>query len=117
MQATTNGIIIDRGRGPEIAGTRITVYDVMEYLTEGWQTEEIAGLFRVSPPDIKAALDYIDEHRDEVEAEYRRIVKRHRDYRYPPEVQAKVDQSRGAARRRLEEIRRQRESADAEIDG
>jgi uncharacterized protein (DUF433 family) len=26
--------IIDRGRGPEIEGTRITVYDVMDYLTE-----------------------------------------------------------------------------------
>ena len=28
--------IIDRGRGPEIAGTRITVYDVMDYLKHGW---------------------------------------------------------------------------------
>jgi len=23
--------IIDRGRGPEIAGTRITVYDILDY--------------------------------------------------------------------------------------
>ena len=28
--------IIDRGRGPEIAGTRITVFDVMDYLENGW---------------------------------------------------------------------------------
>ena len=29
--------IINRGRGPEIEGTRITVYDVMDYLQEGWR--------------------------------------------------------------------------------
>ena len=29
--------IIDRGRGPEIAGTRITVYDVLDYFQEGWR--------------------------------------------------------------------------------
>ena len=27
--------IIDRGRGPELAGTRITVYDVLDYHKEG----------------------------------------------------------------------------------
>jgi len=29
---TMSAKIIDRGRGPEIEGTRITVYDVMDYL-------------------------------------------------------------------------------------
>jgi hypothetical protein len=28
-------VIVDRGRGPEIAGTRITIYDVMDYLKHG----------------------------------------------------------------------------------
>lgn len=27
--------IIDRGRGPEVAGTRITVYDVLDYHKAG----------------------------------------------------------------------------------
>ena len=30
--------IIDRGRGPEIAGTRITVYDIWEYARLGHLT-------------------------------------------------------------------------------
>ncbi len=34
--------IIERGRGPEIAGTRITVFDVMDYLKDGWYRESIA---------------------------------------------------------------------------
>ena len=45
--------IIDRGRGPEIAGTRITVYDVLDYLQAGWRCEHIAGLFRLPPDEIK----------------------------------------------------------------
>jgi hypothetical protein len=42
--------IIDCGRGPEIEGTRITVYDVVEYLQEGWHYDQIAGLFRLPGP-------------------------------------------------------------------
>ena len=34
--------IHDRGRGPEIEGTRITVYDVMDYYCEGWPATRIA---------------------------------------------------------------------------
>jgi uncharacterized protein (DUF433 family) len=30
-----NATIIDRGRGPEIAGTRITVYDIWDYAKVG----------------------------------------------------------------------------------
>ena len=33
-EQTMGAKIIDRGRGPEIEGTRITVYDVMDYLPE-----------------------------------------------------------------------------------
>ena len=85
--------IIDRGRGPQIAGSRITVFDVMDYLKDGWNRESIALLFRLSSLDIQAAIDYIEAHRAEVEAEYERILERHRSYRYPPEVQVKLDES------------------------
>jgi uncharacterized protein (DUF433 family) len=109
MHATTSSAtIINRGRGPEIAGTRITVYDVMDYVTDGWHRDEIARLFRLSSRDIQAAFDYIEEHRDRVNAEYQRILERHLNYEYPPDVQEKLDHSRGTARKRLEEIRCQR---------
>lgn len=49
--------IIDRGRGPEIEGTRITVYDVMDYWKDGWRYDQIAGLFRLPPDEIQAAID------------------------------------------------------------
>jgi uncharacterized protein (DUF433 family) len=97
--------IINRGRGPEIAGTRITVFDVLDYRTAGWHRDRIATFFRLSSDQIQAAFDYIDAHEAEVMAEYQKILDRHRNYKYPPEVQAKVDASRGLAKARLAEIR------------
>jgi uncharacterized protein (DUF433 family) len=50
--------IINRGRGPAIEGTRITVYDVMDDLQESWRYDQIAGLFCLPPDDIQAAVDW-----------------------------------------------------------
>jgi uncharacterized protein (DUF433 family) len=97
--------IIDRGRGPEIKGTRITVYDVMDYRKHGWHRDRIAMLFRLSSRQIQAALDYIDAHEAEVTEQYQKILDRHRNYKYPPDVQAKVDECKRRAAKRLAEIR------------
>ena len=69
--------LIDRGPGPEIEGTRITVYDVMDYLQEGWRYDQIAGLFRLLPDDVQAAIQYIEAHYAEVMADYQQILARH----------------------------------------
>jgi uncharacterized protein (DUF433 family) len=45
--------IINRGRGPEIEGTRITVYDVFDYARQGWHRDRIAALFRLSSRDSR----------------------------------------------------------------
>ena len=112
-------LIINRGRGPEISGTRITVYDVMDYYKHGWHRDEIAALFRLSSRDIQAAIDYIEAHKEEVLAEYQKILDRHHNYKYPPEVQKVVDECRGKAEQRLREIRerRARENQDANPHG
>jgi uncharacterized protein (DUF433 family) len=93
--------IINRGRGPEIEGTRITVYDVLDYTQHGWHRDRIAALFRLSSRDIQAALDYIQQHQDEVAASYQRILDRPQNYPYPSEVKAKVEASRKRAQARL----------------
>jgi uncharacterized protein (DUF433 family) len=82
--------IIDRGRGPEIAGSRITVYDVLDYLEEGWPAKEIAWLFHLSTAQVEAAVRYIEEHKDEVMAAYQKILDRCARGN-PPELQAKLD--------------------------
>jgi uncharacterized protein (DUF433 family) len=97
--------IVDRGRGPEIAGTRITIYDVMDYWREGWRAEQIAGLFRLPLDDIQAAIHYIEAHTDEVMADYRRILERHTQVQYTPEVQAKLAQNRQKFRAKMAQLR------------
>ena len=37
--------IINRGRGPEIEGTRITVYDVLDYARQGWHRDVLRHCF------------------------------------------------------------------------
>ena len=55
----------------------------MDYLKHGWHRDRIAMLFRLSSRDVQAAIDYIEAHREEVDAEYQRILDRHHNYRYP----------------------------------
>jgi uncharacterized protein (DUF433 family) len=99
--------IVNYGRGPSIAGTRITVYDVMDYYKHGWSSDQIAEVFpRVSSNEVQAAIDYIEAHKVEVLTEYQKILDRHHNYNYPPEVQVKLDHIRGTATRRLQEMRR-----------
>jgi uncharacterized protein (DUF433 family) len=100
--------IIDRGRGPEIESTRITVFDVLDYRKHGWHRDRIAALFRLSSTDVQAELDYIEEHQADVMESYRRLLDRHRQHVYSPEVEARLAQCRGIATARLAEIRARR---------
>lgn len=97
--------IIDRGRSPEIEGTRITVYDVMDYWRKGWQHDQIAGLFRLPSDDIQAAVRYIETHLDQVSADYQEIVQRHRSFEYPAEVKDRLRGTREKFQAKLAELR------------
>lgn len=79
--------IIERGRGPEIEGTRVTVYRIMDYLDGVIPTEEIAAELRISVEQVEAALAYIAAHREEVDREYAKIMERIR-LGNPPWVEA-----------------------------
>lgn len=70
--------IINRGRGPEISGTRITVYRIMDFVRDNSPRERTASELRLSLEQVETALSYIAEHRAEVEAEYEAILARPR---------------------------------------
>ena len=53
------GLIIDRGRGPELKGTRVTVYCVMDYVRAGDLPSQIAEDLELSMEQVQAALEYI----------------------------------------------------------
>ncbi len=68
--------IIDRGRGPELEGTRVTVYRVMDFVRLGDPPDRIAEELELTGEQVRAALDYIDSHREQVEADYEAILRR-----------------------------------------
>jgi uncharacterized protein (DUF433 family) len=48
--------IIDLGRGPEVEGTRITVYDVLDYHKTGWHRDMIADTLSLSSQQVEVAI-------------------------------------------------------------
>ena len=58
-----------RGGRPRIAGTRITVADiVIMHLRMGQSLEEIAGRYELDYADVYAAMAYYYDHRTNIEA-------------------------------------------------
>jgi uncharacterized protein (DUF433 family) len=100
--------IIDRGRGPELAGTRITVYDLIPYLEAGRGPTYIAALFRISTEKVNALIQYIEEHRDEVMAVHAKIEERIARGN-PPWVEERLKGSRERLYALRDELRRKKE--------
>jgi uncharacterized protein (DUF433 family) len=62
-------------RGLTITGTRTTLYDVMDYVTEEYPPKFIRAMLNLTDEQVNAALSYIEMHRQEVEAEYQLVLK------------------------------------------
>ena len=97
--------IVDRGRGPEIAGTRVTVYRIMDFLREESSPDRIAAELNLTQEDLHAALQYIDAHRESVEQQYEEILRRVQQAN-PPQVQALRAKSVEELRQRINARRR-----------
>lgn len=74
-KATTNPTVVRTERGLTIAGTRITLYSVMDYVIAGYSPEHIRDSFKLTDEQIAGVMQYIAEHRDEVEAEYQQVLR------------------------------------------
>jgi uncharacterized protein (DUF433 family) len=74
-QSTALPLIVESSRGPSVAGRRTTVYVILEHLKGGLDKEFIKEHLSLSDEQLDAALDYIEQHRDEVEREYMEIVR------------------------------------------
>lgn len=66
--------IIRTERGLTIAGTRITLYDVMDYFTANYPAKLIREKLCLTDAQVDAALFYIEAHQAEVEAEYQQVL-------------------------------------------
>src|ERR1700694_5512435 len=64
-----------------IAGTRITLYDVMDYLAAGWPPHLIRQWLNLTEQQMTEGLQYIGTHRATLETEYRQVVQQSEDIR------------------------------------
>lgn len=90
-----NSLIHDRGRGPEIVGTRVTVFNLLpEFLDPAMTELRIASLYSLTPEQVAAARAYIFQHADTVFAQHLQIEQK-LEQGNPPEVieQAKRSQT------------------------
>ena len=73
----TSALIHDRGRGPELIGTRITVYNLLTHFLDPTMTEaRICIVNDLTPEQVAAARAYVLNHADTVLAEHLRIEER-----------------------------------------
>jgi hypothetical protein len=73
--------VVRTSRGLSIAGTRITLYDVMDYLTADWPPTLIQQWLNLTPVQMADVMAYITKHRAEVEAEYHCVLQQAEEQR------------------------------------
>ncbi|MEB3189537.1 MAG: DUF433 domain-containing protein [Snowella sp.] len=61
-------------RGLTISGTRITLYQIMDYIHAGYPRHLIRHQFYLTDEQFDAAISYIDAHYEEVESEYQIVL-------------------------------------------
>ena len=78
---TSQPTIVRTNRGLSIAGTRITLYDVMDYLVADWPPRLIRDWLNLTDAQIAGVMEYIENNRAQVEAEYHQVLQRAEDIR------------------------------------
>lgn len=66
--------VVRTSRGLSIAGTRITLYSILDYIHAGWPPKLIRDRLNLTDQQITDALDYIATHQTEVETEYQQVL-------------------------------------------
>ncbi len=78
---TEEAAIIRTERGLTIAGTRITLYDVMDYLKAQYPQQLISEKLGLNNDQIRSGLAYIETHYVEFEAEYQECLQTAKEIR------------------------------------
>jgi uncharacterized protein (DUF433 family) len=89
----TSDVIQDRGRGPEIAGTRITVYNLLQSFLDPIVTEEeICRVYDLTARQVAAARAYVLSNPETVLAEHLKIEERMAAGN-PPQVRERAERA------------------------
>ncbi|MEG4116367.1 DUF433 domain-containing protein [Microcoleus sp. N9_B4] len=66
--------IIRTERGLTISTTRLTLYDVIDFLKAEYSPKLIRNKFNLTDDQLNAALSYIEANRDQIETEYQQVL-------------------------------------------
>jgi len=66
--------VVRTDRGLSVAGTRITLYQIMDYVKADRPPSVIRDHFRLTVKQTSDILKYIETHREEVENEYKQVL-------------------------------------------
>ena len=73
-QTRENPTVMRTERGLVVAGTRITLNAILDYLHAEWPPKLIQQWLDLSDRQMADVLDYLSEHHAEVEQEYQQVV-------------------------------------------
>ena len=119
-EATKTSLIVETPRGPSLVGTRITVYSVMDYIKGGRSRMYIRQIMNLTKEQLDAVYEYIEQHKEEVERDYARIVARSEELRayyeeqnrgrspFPPDMP--LEEQQRLARQKLEQMKKDAEA-------
>ncbi len=81
MNATQNGhslnlrpTVVRTERGLTVGGSRLTIYQLMDHLKAGQSPAEVRDLHRMTIKQMEDVLQYIEDNREQVEAEYQQVL-------------------------------------------
>jgi uncharacterized protein (DUF433 family) len=84
MQLTENRqpTVVRTSRGLAIAGTRLTLYTILDYLHAGWPPKLVQDWFDLSASQMADVLAYLASHREDVAQEYQQVVQHAEELRH-----------------------------------
>ena len=69
-------------RGLTISGTRITLYQIMDYIHANYPRHLIRHQFYLTDQQFDGAMSYLDTHYEEVESEYQAVLQQAEEVRH-----------------------------------
>jgi uncharacterized protein (DUF433 family) len=107
MSTKTEITIVDRGRGPQLSTSRVTVQDLVPYVQDGCSHEEIMRWIPcLTDDEIRVIKRYIEEHWDKVMEEDRRVEERRKTQKNSPEIERILLEGRAKRLALLEQLNR-----------
>jgi uncharacterized protein (DUF433 family) len=114
----SNPTVVRTSRGLTVGGSRLTIYSLIDHFKAGDSDEFVLEWYPITPEQLADVHRYIDEHRDEVEAEYLHVLQHsEQDRKYWEERNREVFEriknspltpEQAARRAKLEELRQRR---------